>query len=159
MGMKAQMLGAHRRSRSRQRVLQCGTAAIGALIVAGCGSAAAPSAGAGSHQHNAAATAATKVDLHFTITNGSTGPVKHWTLQCNPPRGTHPDPAAACRNLLAVKDPFGDQASVKIMCPMILASARRVIITGSYYGHKVDDQLIDGGCDIAHWVKLKKLFN
>ncbi len=159
MGMKAQTLGAHPRSRSRQRVLQCTTAAIGALIVAGCGSTAAPSASAGSHHHDATATSASKVDLHFTITNGTTGPVTHWTLQCNPPGGTHPHPAAACRTLLAVKNPFGDQNSVKIMCPMILASARRVVITGSYDGHKVDEQLVDGGCDFSHWAKLRKLFN
>jgi hypothetical protein len=159
MAMKAQTLGAHGRSRSRQRVLQCTTAAIGALIVAGCGSTAAPSANAGGHHNKATETSAAKVDLHFTITNGTTGPVKHWTLRCNPPGGTHPDPAAACQTLLSVKNPFADQSSVKMMCPMVLASSRRAIITGTYYGHKVDEQLVDGGCDMIHWGKLKKLFN
>jgi hypothetical protein len=61
--------------------------------------------------------------------------------------------------LLGMKNPFGQQSSIKIMCPMILASARRAVITGTYEGQRVDEQLVDGGCDFVRWAKLQKLFN
>jgi hypothetical protein len=152
------MPGAHGRSRS-QRIIRSAIAAIGVLIVAGCGSAAAPTAGGSASHHHAATTAAAKTDLHFTITNGTTGPVQHWTLRCNPAGGTHPDPAAACRTLQGLISPFGQQGSIKMMCPMILASARQAFITGTYDGHRVSEHLVDGGCDFSRWAKLKKLFN
>jgi hypothetical protein len=151
------MLGARGRARSSPRVAQCTLAALGVLIVAGCGSAAAPTAGspAGHHANTAAAS---KISLRITVTNGTHGPVRHWTLRCDPPGGTHPNPAAACRILMSVKDPFGSHSSVKMMCPMILASARRAVITGIYDGHRVNQQIVDGGCDILRWGKLKAIF-
>jgi Subtilisin inhibitor-like len=151
------MLGARERARSRQRVTRCTIAAFGALIVAGCGSAAAPGAG-GSTGHHAGTTAASKTNLHITVTDGTIGPAKHWTLRCDPPGGTHPNPAAACRILLSVKNPFGPSSSVKMMCPMILASARRAVITGTYNGHRVHEEIVDGGCDLLRWGKLKGIF-
>jgi Subtilisin inhibitor-like len=157
MGMRPQKLGARRCTRSRHPVRQCTIAALGALIVAGCGSAAAPTAGGSAGQH-AGTTAASKINLHITVTDGTTGPVKRWTLRCDPPGGTHPNPAAACRILLSVKNPFGPSSSVKMMCPMILASARRAVITGTYNGHRVNEQIVDGGCDQLRWGKLKGIF-
>jgi Subtilisin inhibitor-like len=151
------MLGARGRTRSMQRVARWTIAAIGVLVVAGCGSAAAPTVG-GTSGHHASTTAASKINLRITVTDGTTGPVKHWTLRCDPPGGTHPNPAAACRTLMSMKNPFGPWSSVKIMCPMILASARRAVITGTYDGHKVNQQIVDGGCDILRWGKLKGIF-
>jgi Subtilisin inhibitor-like len=124
-------------------------AVAGTAAVAACGSTAAPAS---------SAPAKPKVSLNITVQDGVGGPVKHWTLQCDPTGGTHPDPAAACRALLAVKQPFAAPAS-GTMCPMILASAKRAIFNGSWFGQRVDRTITDGGCYLARWTKLGQVMN
>jgi hypothetical protein len=45
------------------------------------------------------------------------------------------------------------------MCPMIMASAGRALVEGTYLGKKVRVTIVDGGCDLARWAKLKAVFN
>lgn len=144
-------------ARPRSRRL-AGTAAIiaGAALLAACGSTAAPGGGAASAPASAAAPP--KVSLNITVANGPGKPITHWTLQCDPVGGTHPNPAAACAALLAVKQPFA-VTKTGVACPMILASARRATFTGTYFGAPVNRTIIDGGCDLAHWSQLGQVVN
>lgn len=47
----------------------------------------------------------------------------------------------------------------RIMCPMIMADAGRASVTGTYLGQKVHMTVVDGGCDLSRWAKLKSVFN
>ncbi|HEY1620622.1 MAG TPA: SSI family serine proteinase inhibitor [Streptosporangiaceae bacterium] len=145
--MTHEKLPATRRSRTLVATARCLLAA-GTLAVAACGSVAAPSA----------APAKPKVSLTITVQGAPGKPARHWTLQCDPAGGTHPDPAAACRALKAVKDPFAPPPAGH-MCPMILASAGRAIFNGTYYGVKVHRTIMDGGCYLARWSKLHQVIN
>ena len=129
--------------------------AIAALCTAAataCGSTAAGSSASGPGQARPA-----KVSLHVTVTSASSQP-KTFTLRCDPPGGTHPDPAAACRVLLAARDPFAPLPK-GIMCPMIVAGTKRATVTGTWFGQKVRTTMFDGGCWMARWHKVGQIFN
>jgi hypothetical protein len=132
-------------------------AAMAGLAVTACGSTAAPSA-ASSPTAASSPAAAPKASLAITVLNGPDKKISHWTLQCDPAGGTHPDAARACSALLALKNPFAPIAAGQD-CPMILASARRATFVGTWFGAKVDRTVIDGGCDLANWSKLGQVVN
>jgi Subtilisin inhibitor-like len=145
------------------RRLAAAGAAIAGLALTACGSVAAPSGsgGSGAGGSGAAASspaAAPKASLTITVLNGPDKKISHWTLQCDPAGGTHPDAAQACAALLAVKNPFAPIRTGQ-ECPMILASSRRVTFVGTWYGTKVDRTIIDGGCDLANWSRLGQVVN
>lgn len=131
--------------------------AIAGLALTACGSVAAPSSGAGAggtaSGSASAAAAAPKGSLTITVLNGPSKKISHWTLQCDPAGGTHPDPAGACAALMAIKNPFA-QIHTGQECPMIMASARRATFIGTWFGARVDRTITDGGCDLANWSRL-----
>ncbi|HXW44087.1 MAG TPA: SSI family serine proteinase inhibitor [Streptosporangiaceae bacterium] len=132
----------------------CGIAAVG------CGSVAAPSSASGGASHStspAGTTSAAKVSLSITLTGSGTASPAHWTLQCEPTGGTAPDAATACSELLQMKTVLLPQP-VKVMCPMIIANARSYVVSGTYLGHSVHESIIDGGCDLARWTDLNRIF-
>lgn len=122
-------------------------------VLAGCGTAA-PGAGgsAGSHANPA------KASLTIKVADEANGRVNHWTLRCDPPGGTTPHPAAACRALFGTKDAFAPRRHL-VMCPMIMVSAKQIIVDGIWFGKKVHRVIIDGGCDLAMFNSLAKTFN
>jgi Subtilisin inhibitor-like len=149
-----------------------------AVLAAACGSTAAPgssgtpcaptgmspgcaasgaSGSSATSSRPASTTSAAKASLDITLSGGSLA-AKQWTLRCDPPGGTQPDPAAICSQLLKVKNIFRPQL-VKVMCPMILANARSFVISGTWYGHKVHETIVDGGCDLGRWSVLHRAFN
>jgi hypothetical protein len=131
--------------------------AIAGLALVGCGSVAAPGGGSGSGSSSSPA-AAPKATLTITVLNGPDKKISHWTLNCDPAGGTHPDPAKACAALEAIKNPFA-QVRTGQDCPMILASSRRATFVGTWFGAKVDRTIIDGGCDLANWSKIGQVVN
>ena len=128
-------------------------AAICAAAATACGSTTA-SAGAAAP----ASPAPPKVSLDITVSGGPGKPTEHWTLQCDPAGGTHPDPAQACATLLKAKAPFA-LLPKGVACPMILASAKTAKVTGTYFGRHVDTTFVQGGCDLARWASIGKIFN
>jgi hypothetical protein len=146
------------------RRLAAAGVAIAGLALTACGSVAAPSAGgSGSGGSSATATATATAappqgSLSITVLNGPNKKIQHWTLQCDPAGGTHPDPARACAALLAIKNPFA-QIRTGQECPMILASSRRATFIGTWFGAKVDRTIVDGGCDLANWSKIGQVVN
>jgi Subtilisin inhibitor-like len=146
MGMKRDLL----RVRIGARYLVI--AAICAAAATACGSKPAP-AGVGS-----APAPAPKVSLDITVTTTPNAPSKHWTLQCEPAGGTHPNPAAACAVLLKAKNPFAPLPK-GIMCPMIRVGTKTAIVKGTYFGKHIDTTLSPGGCKLAQWEKIGQIFN
>jgi Subtilisin inhibitor-like len=145
-----------------------GFTAAGGVLVAACGSAAAPSAShpaattsAGTSSagtSSAGTTSAAKVSLTVVEAGVGTSPTRHWTLRCDPPGGTTPDPAAMCTRLLAFKDIF-TPAPTHVMCPMIMADARTYIVEGTWFGKQIHESIADGGCSLARWAELGQVFN
>jgi hypothetical protein len=146
MGMKRDLL----RVRNGARYLVI--AAICAAAATACGSKPAP-AGVGS-----APAPAPKVSLDITVSTTPNAPSKHWTLQCEPAGGTHPNPAAACAVLLKAKNPFAPLPK-GIMCPMIRVGTKTAIVKGTYFGKHIDTKLSPGGCQLAQWEKIGQIFN
>jgi hypothetical protein len=126
-------------------------AAFCAAAATACGSAAAPSGAA-------AGGAAPKVSLDIKVSGKPGAPATHWTLQCDPAGGTHPDPAAACATLLKAKDPFAP-AQKGVDCPMIIVGSKTAIVKGTYFGKHIDRTFVEGGCDLPSWAKLGQIFN
>jgi hypothetical protein len=127
-----------------------------AAVLAGCGTAAAPRAGgtgsAGSHG------SAAKATLTIKVTDRAAGKVTRWTLRCDPPGGTAPDPAAACKTLFGAKDTFTPLRR-HVMCPMIMVSGKQIVMDGTWFGKKVHRVITDGGCDLPIFNSLAKTFN
>src|SRR5580698_333742 len=94
-------------------------AAVCAAAATACGTTQAPTAAA-------AKPATPKVSLDIKV-SGSNITTKHWTLQCDPAGGTHPDAAAACTTLLKAKTPFAPVPK-GVMCPMIMAGTKTAIV-------------------------------
>ena len=130
--------------------------ALCAVLATACGTTA---AGSGSSSGTGAAPAA-KISLHVTVSSHGSKP-QRWTLRCDPPGGTHPNPAAACRVLLGVRAKNSLFLPLKrgVMCPMILANAKRATITGYWYGKRVHITIYDGGCFLDRWAKIGAIFN
>jgi Subtilisin inhibitor-like len=158
---------------------RCAAAAACALLAAACGSTIAPgassggssSAGTGSPStgststgstgaSSAGTTSAAKISLDVSFAGSATTPASHFTLRCEPPGGTVRDAAVACAALLkGGATLFGPPARQHVMCPMMLASAGHATVTGTYLGKPVHESIADGGCDIARWSTLKRVFN
>jgi hypothetical protein len=137
------------------------TTATCAVLVAACGSAAAPgstgSAG-GSAAGSGSSTQAAKTSLDIQVSHGGGTAITRWTLRCQPAGGTEPNPARACRVLDSVKNPFGPPPK-GIMCPMIVAGAKKAKVTGTFNGKPVNVTIYDGGCWLARWAKYGQIFN
>jgi len=128
------------------------------LLIAAICAAAATACGTQSSGAPTTPAAAPKVSLTITVTTTPSAPSKHWTLQCDPAGGTHPDPAAACAVLLKAKAPFATPPK-GMMCPMIRVGTKTAIIEGTYYGKHVDARFTPGGCDLPKWNELGQIFN
>ena len=130
-------------------------AAVCAIVVAACGSAAAPG---GSRRPSPSAGTPPKMSLDIKVSHGPGTTVRHWTLRCQPAGGTHPDPARACRVLMNAKNPFAP-VQKGVMCPMILAGTKVATVVGTWYGQPVNVTMSQGGCWLARWAEVGQIFN
>jgi Subtilisin inhibitor-like len=128
--------------------------------VAACGSAApAGSAAAPSSSRSHAAQAA-KVSLTVVVKTAPGAKPQRWTLTCDPVGGTHPNAQAACRQLLAAKNPFAPIPR-GIMCPMIPAGPQTgtAQVSGTYFGKPVSGSFSQHSpCAATRWAELGVLF-
>ena len=132
-------------------------AAVCAIVVTACGSAAAPAGPAASGSPSAGAQPP-KISLDIKVSHGPGTAVKHWTLRCQPAGGTDQDPARACRVLMHAKNPFAPLPE-GIMCPMIVAGTKVATVSGTWYGKPVDVTMIQGGCWLSRWAEVGQIFN
>jgi hypothetical protein len=131
-------------------------AAVCAIVVTACGSAAAPG-GSASGSPSASAQPA-KISLDIKVSHGPGTAVKHWTLRCQPDGGTDPDPARACRVLLHAKNPFAPLQK-GVMCPMIVVGTKEATVSGTWYGKPVNVTISQGGCWLSRWAEVGQIFN
>jgi Subtilisin inhibitor-like len=81
-----------------------------------------------------------------------------WTLSCRPARGSLPNPADACRKLLAVRAPFA-LTPPKTACTQIYGGPAVAYVVGTFRGHPVERWFNRrNGCQIARWNKVRFLF-
>lgn len=100
----------------------------------------------------------TSLTITYLADSARPGERVRWMLRCDPPRGTHPKPAAACRELAragwqALRPPPPDMA-----CAEIYGGPQLAIVTGRVDGRRVWVRLtrVDG-CQIERWKRLPSL--
>jgi Subtilisin inhibitor-like len=81
-----------------------------------------------------------------------------WRLECDPPGGDHPDPAAAC----AALDAKGATALLPVpkdqMCTMVYGGPEKASVEGTWRGTPVSTTFDrSNGCEIARWAALAGL--
>jgi hypothetical protein len=171
-------------SRPWHQTVLARAAVIGAcgLLAAACGTSAAPATGAsgsGASASGAPSTAASgttaphagasgsgsartvsssKVALDVTFSQAYGHPARHWTLRCEPAGGNYPDPSGACARLMKWANIFSPPVG-HVMCPMIMTSAQRVTVTGTYFGKRISETIVAGGCQLSRYYELKQVFN
>jgi len=149
----------------RRRRIACGCAAFGAaaLLIAGCGTAAAPSSASGgthgtaSGASNTGTTAAAKISLTVSYSGSASTTPRHYTLHCEPAGGTVHDAAAACAMLMRHATGLFGKLPSRMECPMIMADGGRATVTGTYLGRHVHELVVDGGCDLSRWAELGQI--
>ncbi len=147
-------------AKPRYRMVVSRSALIGAcaLLAAACGSTSAPGSGsAGTGSASTVSSAKVSLDVSFSPAPGQIA--RHWTLRCEPSGGSYPRAAAACAKLIQDRNLFSPPPSGHVMCPMIMASAQKVTVDGTYFGKKVHETIVDGGCQLSRWYKLRQIFN
>jgi subtilisin inhibitor-like len=123
--------------------------ALAALALAGCG-------GSGGADESDS-----RIDLKLTLwPTGTHGDSISWTLLCEPTGGDHPDPAAACAALTAVKDPFG-KLKPPPRCEEIPGSSPEVaLLEGDFRGHKVRSMFErSNACVAGRWDRIAPVFD
>jgi len=93
-------------------------------------------------------------ELKITVISGPGAEPTSWTLTCDPPGGTHPDPAAACAAIEAAPHPFAP-VPADMMCTQIYGGPETATITGTWHGEPVSASYKrNDGCEIARWNAL-----
>jgi hypothetical protein len=123
-------------------------------LVAACAS----PAGGGTAGSGSSAGAPADNDVLVEIHRGGGAPAESYRLTCGSTvTGNHPNGAAACAHLLAMKDPFAP-IPADAMCTMIYGGPQTAHVTGRWKGKPVDLALsrVDG-CRIEQWGRLGPL--
>ena len=123
----------------------------------GASSTKSPSAGVSSG-HQATSVAAAKVSLDIRVRGSSGAVIRHSTLRCVPAGGTHAKPAAACRALLRISDPF-QRRPRRTMCPLTYVRPQTATVTGTWFGHHVNHKWYHGDCGMRRWDKVIAMIN
>lgn len=122
--------------------------ALAALALAGCGGG------------DAAEESGGAIDLRVTVyPNGAAGDSSTWTLQCEPTGGDHPDPDAACAQLTALENPFGDVKPTPRCDEIPGASDEVAIVEGMFRGREIDERFDrSSGCVFERWNRHDEVF-
>ncbi|MCX9191930.1 hypothetical protein C3Y87_10980 [Carbonactinospora thermoautotrophica] len=139
----------------KRRFLTAGVVAV-ALTVAGCGGTEGGRVGSNPGVPDAPSTPAS--ELRVTV-DPDGGAVRTWTLRCDPPGGTHPDPRAACTAIDEAfrggDDPFAPTPR-DMLCAEIFGGPQTATISGTWRGKPVNASYSRvNSCEIARWDRLK----
>jgi hypothetical protein len=98
------------------------------------------------------------VEVKAPAKASSDAPIRKWSLTCDPPQGTHPDPAAACAALGKSPDPFAPVPKDQ-QCTMIFGGPEEATVTGTWKGKRVDAKFSrKNGCEMSRWSGLAPVF-
>jgi hypothetical protein len=82
---------------------------------------------------------------------GEGGETHTWTLRCDPPGGTHPDPGAACSALASLERPFAETPP-DMACTELYGGPATAHVTGTFAGETIDTTFGRAdGCEIDRW--------
>jgi Subtilisin inhibitor-like len=96
-------------------------------------------------------------ELMIIVDDGA-GARRTWTLSCDPPDGTHPNPAAACRALQAHGAKALPPVRKDVACTEVYGGAQTATITGTWQGQRVRSSFSRvNGCEISRWDLLRGL--
>lgn len=125
------------------------------LVVAGCAGADRDTARTG----GGSTPSPGRTELTIAVTETRGGQPTTWTLTCDPPGGTHPDPAAACAALDAGDAAFAP-VSADVACTEIYGGDQTARVTGNWRGEPVDATFSRAnGCEIDRWDQLRDLLH
>ena len=97
--------------------------------------------------------------LTVTVWADLQGPPRVWRLQCDPPGGDHPNPAAACAALDRAPHPFAP-VPPGVVCAQIVAGPERARIEGLWRGESVHATYKrTDSCEEARWQALAEVFH
>jgi hypothetical protein len=87
---------------------------------------------------------------------GMGGPMRQWTLTCDPAGGSLPDPETACSRLTAeLLEPLPPDT----ICTQIYGGPHVARVQGTFEGSEVDSQFNRvNGCEIERWNSASFLF-
>jgi hypothetical protein len=145
-----------RTQRSQIRRFPLGLALVAALplLLAGCG--------ASSNQETvtpqAPATTSASPATQLTIVIKDNAKVTTWTLSCDPPSGTHPDPDKACAALTSKATKALPPVAKGMMCTQIFGGSQTATISGRWDGNPVSANFSrQNGCEISRWQAMGEL--
>lgn len=102
----------------------------------------------------------TEAALVITVDPGPGEPVQRWTLDCSPPGGTHPAPAAACAALEEMGEGIPEPVTDGTWCTMIHGGPNTASVTGSIGDTEVTEEFNRrNGCEINRWSTMGPLLN
>jgi hypothetical protein len=118
--------------------------------------AAAVTAAVGCAAGSTATTADAPTSLKITVwaEGREAGDPLRFTLRCSPAGGTVPQPAAACRKLAAMANPFAPTPK-DTLCTDQYGGPQRAVVAGTHKGRRIWIALAArNGCEISRWNRL-----
>ena len=101
------------------------------------------------------ATGGTELRIAYREDGSRPSPQRVWTLRCDPPGGTHPARAKACRGLARVGWQAFQPVPPDTACTEIYGGPQTAVVTGVVAGRHVWTRLRrENGCEIARWDRL-----
>ncbi len=76
----------------------------------------------------------------MAVSAGPGQPQTSWTLTCDPPGGTHPDPEGACRAIAAARHPF-EPVPADMHCTQVYGGPETAVISGTWQGRPIEASL------------------
>jgi hypothetical protein len=128
---------------------------VAALVVLALGLAALAAGSGGGADDGGGGSSETALTVVFREDGERPDTEQTWSLACDPPGGSHPDPEQACETLARVgaaafAPPPADRA-----CAEIYGGAQRAVVTGTVDGVGVDATFQRrNGCEIEDWDTL-----
>jgi hypothetical protein len=127
------------------------------LLLGACGADDDGAAGGNGGKGGAGAAGATELEVIFEDLETA----EQWTLTCDPPDGSHPDPEGACADLDAAleagAEPFAEPDPDEI-CTEQYGGPQTATVSGTFAGSPVDASFArTNGCQISRWDAVGRL--
>ena len=101
------------------------------------------------------ASSATSLRVTFWENSSNPGSSMTWTLRCNPPRGSLPRNAVACRRLAAGGSKLFTPLPRDVVCTEIYGGPQRARVVGTVAGKRIWATFArTNGCEIDRWNRV-----
>lgn len=121
------------------------------LLLAGCGTQGGVGDGGDGTAPDEGVSRGAATELRIVVDASRGSGERTYTLTCDPAGGDHPDPAAACRMLERMDEPF-EPVPQGAMCTEIYGGPQTAKVTGTFRGEPVRAEFSrTDGCQISRW--------